>query len=112
MSQRLCVITAMRDCAPLVPVFTRMIEDFAVEPTRVVIGLNDCTDATEMLLREWNHPGLDLFTFTTGKPPFARDASGSLTELLAHACARCGHLAAVRNRVIERALTHPDWDIA
>jgi hypothetical protein len=72
MTPRLCVITALRNCATLLPAFTRMIDSFEVQPTRVVIGVNDSTDGSEELLRRWNHPALDLFVFNPGAPALSR----------------------------------------
>ena len=102
----------MRNCAPLVPAFTRMIDCFACRPTRIVIGVNDSTDATERLLRDWNHSALDLLTFSPRAPEYARDAPLELAAGAAHRAARSAHLAAVRNVVIEKALTFTDWDVA
>jgi hypothetical protein len=112
MAQRLCVITAMRNCAPLVPAFKRMIDSFEVQPTRVIIGVNDCNDATEELLRQWNHAGLEIMVFNTGITAFVRERPAQSVSHNDHLIARSAHLATIRNRVIERALEYKDWDVA
>ncbi len=112
MDQTLCVITAMRNCASLVAAFTRMIDNFEVQPRRVVIGVNDSTDDTEQLLRQWRRPALDLFVFNLGASEFLLDALPGPAGRAGHQAARSVHLAAVRNAVIERALLHSDWNVA
>ena len=112
MSPRLCVITALRNCAPLVPIFTRMVDSFELRPSRIVIGVNDSTDETEILLREWAHPALDLFAFSAGAPEYPRVASDDPDAQNESCKLRSAHLAALRNRVIDRALIHQDWDVA
>lgn len=99
---RYCVITAMRNCAPLLPAYVRMIEGFDPQPVRIVIGVNDCNDDTRQILERWGHPALELFHFETGQAAHARKADAE----------RSAHLARVRNRVIEEALRSVDWDFA
>jgi hypothetical protein len=60
------------------------------------------------LLRRWDHPALDLFTFSVGAPEYARVFRGDMAGAIANLKARCAHLARVRNVVIDRAMTHTD----
>jgi hypothetical protein len=99
-----CVITAMRNCAPLVPSYRQMIEAFDPLPRRVVIGLNDCSDETGSLLATWRREAaelleIDVISFATHRSPFPRERS----------VARAAHLAEVRNRTIDHALCAHDW---
>jgi hypothetical protein len=103
----ICVITAMRDCAVLVPSYRRMIDAFEPRPRRVVVGVNDSIDETWRLLEAWRSEAnddieIDLFSFSTASPYFPRERSAS----------RAAHLAEIRNRTIDRALDHNDWDHA
>lgn len=99
-----CVITAMRNCAQLVPSYRRMIEAFDPRPRRVVIGLNDSTDETSSLLAAWQRETVDVLefdvlSFATNRPLFPRERS----------VARAAHLAEIRNRTIDHALRAHDW---
>jgi hypothetical protein len=99
-----CVITAMRNCAQLVPTYRQMIEAFDPLPRRVVIGLNDSTDETSTLLAAWQREApdvlkVDVITFTTNRPLFPRERT----------VARAAHLAEIRNRAIDHALRTHDW---
>ena len=99
-----CVITAMRNCASLVPSYRQMIETFDPLPRRVVIGLNDCNDESRALLAAWRLEAADLLevdviSFTTTQPEFPRVRS----------VARAAHLAEIRNRTIDHALLSRDW---
>lgn len=84
------------------PAFKEMVEKFDLAPTRIVLGVNDSTDDTWDQVSKWNHPVGDAFYFETGVSYPNRVESGN----------RAAHLAAVRNRVIDRALGYADWDYA
>ncbi|MEQ1831117.1 MAG: class I SAM-dependent methyltransferase [Pirellula sp.] len=102
MHYRYCILTGLRNASPLLPAFRDMVDRFIPSPTRVILGVNDSTDATLEMVQNWPHPNLDVFTFDTGSPYPPRTATRE----------RTAHLALVRNRIIERALQYSDWDFA